>query len=140
MCCHAKLFASQCLLRLLRCFAHWQDLLRFNCFFIDKLGYRCPTQSNRLSTAAVLAAPLLLWLQDLLRFNRFFIDKEEDSVIKLQALSDRIKAASSAEQLQALKAELVDFHGEQLCVECGLFFHACKSQLHQPVLIVCTAH
>jgi hypothetical protein len=52
-----------------------------------------------------------LRLQDLLRFNRFFIDKEEDSVIKLQALSDRIKAASSVEQLQALKAELVDFHG-----------------------------
>jgi hypothetical protein len=50
-------------------------------------------------------------LQDLLRFNRFFIDKEEDSVIKLQTLADRISAASSAEQLQALKAELVDFHG-----------------------------
>lgn len=34
-------------------------------------------------------------------------------MIKLQALSDRIKAASSNEDLQALKAELVDFHGEQ---------------------------
>eukprot|EP00879_Flechtneria_rotunda_P017224 GHRR01018045.1.p2 GENE.GHRR01018045.1~~GHRR01018045.1.p2 ORF type:complete len:148 (+),score=77.92 GHRR01018045.1:395-838(+) len=50
--------------------------------------------------------------EDLLRFNRFFIDKEEDSVIKLQALSDRIKGATGAEELQALKAELVDFHGE----------------------------
>lgn len=52
-------------------------------------------------------------LQDLQRFNRFFIDREEDSVIKLQALSDRIKAATETEQLQALKAELVDFHGER---------------------------
>lgn len=52
--------------------------------------------------------------EDLLRFNRFFIDKEEDSVIKLQSLADRIAAASSAEQLQALKAELVDFHGEMV--------------------------
>eukprot|EP00879_Flechtneria_rotunda_P022352 GHRR01023583.1.p1 GENE.GHRR01023583.1~~GHRR01023583.1.p1 ORF type:complete len:199 (+),score=78.09 GHRR01023583.1:395-991(+) len=52
--------------------------------------------------------------EDLLRFNRFFIDKEEDSVIKLQALSDRIKGATGAEELQALKAELVDFHGEMV--------------------------
>jgi hypothetical protein len=62
-------------------------------------------------------------LQDLLRFNRFFIDKEEDSVIKLQALSDRIKAASSIEQLQALKAELVDFHGERRGFGCGDLSH-----------------
>eukprot|EP00775_Hariotina_reticulata_P002343 gene2343-2650_t len=52
--------------------------------------------------------------EDLLRFNQFFIDREEDSVIKLQALSDRIMGAQSAQELQALKAELVDFHGEMV--------------------------
>eukprot|EP00882_Tetradesmus_deserticola_P008569 GHRQ01009037.1.p1 GENE.GHRQ01009037.1~~GHRQ01009037.1.p1 ORF type:complete len:179 (+),score=71.27 GHRQ01009037.1:567-1103(+) len=58
--------------------------------------------------------------EDLLRFNRFFIDKEEDSVIKLQTLSDRINAASSMEQLQALRAELVDCHGALLLRQgCG---------------------
>jgi len=58
-------------------------------------------------------------LQDLLRFNQFFIDQEEDSVIKLQALSDRIMGAHAAQELQALKAELVDFHGDYcqcLCI------------------------
>lgn len=53
--------------------------------------------------------------QDLCGFNRFFMDKEEDAVIKLQALADRIQAAqgdSSSEEMQELKAALVDFHGE----------------------------
>lgn len=50
--------------------------------------------------------------QDLLRFNRFFMDKEEESVIKLQALSDRITAARGQQlETQELKAALVDFHG-----------------------------
>jgi hypothetical protein len=58
-------------------------------------------------------------LQDLCGFNRFFMDKEEDAVIKLQALADRIQAAqgdSSSEEMQELKAALVDFHGEGSCL------------------------
>jgi hypothetical protein len=63
--------------------------------------------------------------EDLQRFNRFFIDKEEDSVIKLQALSDRIKAATQPDELQSLKAELVDFHGEMvLLLHWSLFNYA----------------
>lgn len=54
-------------------------------------------------------------LQDLCGFNRFFMDKEEDAVIKLQALADRIQGAQGgSEELQELKAALVDFHGEMV--------------------------
>lgn len=63
----------------------------------------------------VFASPPLL--QDLVGFNRFFMDKEEDAVIKLQALADRIQAAqgdtdAGSQEKQELKAALVDFHGE----------------------------
>lgn len=53
-------------------------------------------------------------LPDLSTFNKFFMDKEEDAVIKLQALADRIAGAQQgSEAAQELKAALVDFHGEQ---------------------------
>lgn len=64
-----------------------------------------------------LAAIRLLHLSalpDLSTFNKFFMDKEEDAVIKLQALADRIAGAQQgSEAAQDLKAALVDFHGEQ---------------------------
>lgn len=53
--------------------------------------------------------------EDLTSFNTFFIEREEDAVIKLQALTDSVQAvgrAADAAQVQALKAALVDFHGE----------------------------
>lgn len=45
------------------------------------------------------------------------MDKEEDAVIKLQALADRIASAQGrADDTQDLKAALVDFHGEAGCI------------------------
>jgi hypothetical protein len=61
-------------------------------------------------------------VQDLCRFNRFFMDKEEDAVIKLQALADRIAGAQGSENdAQELKAALVDFHGETPALWAGLW-------------------
>lgn len=79
-------------------------------------------------------------LQDLLRFNRFFIDKEEDSVIKLQSLADRIAAASSAEQLQALKAELVDFHGAACWLLLMLVADAAQTVSNAALMFSSAAH
>mmetsp|Transcript_37329 Transcript_37329/g.83055 ORF Transcript_37329/g.83055 Transcript_37329/m.83055 type:complete len:323 (+) Transcript_37329:409-1377(+) len=52
--------------------------------------------------------------EDLNRFNSFFIDQEESAVIKLQALTDELQRATTAEQLQEHKARLVHFHGEMV--------------------------
>lgn len=60
------------------------------------------------------------------KFNQFFIEKEEDSVIKLQELSDRVKDVSNTEELQALWQQFVDFHGE--APECYTDFQPCHLQ------------
>lgn len=52
--------------------------------------------------------------EDLSRFNQFYIEKEEDCVIKMQSLTDQINATSSPGELQVLKAELVELHGEMV--------------------------
>jgi hypothetical protein len=40
------------------------------------------------------------------------MEKEEDSVIKLQALSDRLDRSSTPEALRDLEKAFVDFHGK----------------------------
>lgn len=59
---------------------------------------------------------LALLNEDLSNFNDFFIEKEEDSVIRLQSLTDELTSSrvfKDEEQMQQLKARLVDFHGEK---------------------------
>ena len=50
--------------------------------------------------------------EDLRKFNEFFMENEEDCVIKLKALEDRINCAVNASQCSAIRSELVDLHGE----------------------------
>eukprot|EP00798_Chlamydomonas_sp_ICE-L_P008655 gene8655-34107_t len=50
--------------------------------------------------------------EDMDQFNSYFMEKEEMAVIRLQAISDAIRNASSEEEAQRHKARLVDFHGE----------------------------
>ena len=56
--------------------------------------------------------------QDFQRINAYFMEREEESVIRLQALSDRRAAAEAAgsslrpREAEALRTAFVDFHGE----------------------------
>ncbi|XAR70967.1 hypothetical protein NMG60_11028025 [Bertholletia excelsa] len=49
------------------------------------------------------------------KFNAFFVDKEEEYIIRLKVLQDRVaEARDSNEELMTVGREIVDFHGEMV--------------------------
>ncbi|KAF8034482.1 hypothetical protein BT93_C0712 [Corymbia citriodora subsp. variegata] len=55
---------------------------------------------------------------ELEKFNNFFVEKEEEYIIKLKELQDRLgKAKDSNEQMMKIRKEIVDFHGEMVLLE-----------------------
>ncbi|CAJ1975480.1 unnamed protein product [Sphenostylis stenocarpa] len=56
--------------------------------------------------------------EELHKFNTFFEEKEEECIIKLKELQDRVgKVKDSNEQLMEIRKEIVDFHGEMVLLE-----------------------
>lgn len=52
------------------------------------------------------------------KFNTFFVEKEEECIIRLKELQDRMpKAKESNEEMIKLRKEIVDFHGEMVLLE-----------------------
>ncbi|XP_056162518.1 SPX domain-containing protein 1-like [Syzygium oleosum] len=55
---------------------------------------------------------------ELEKFNSFFVEKEEEYIIKLKELQDRMaKAKDSNEEMIKIRKEIVDFHGEMVLLE-----------------------
>ncbi|XP_010535868.1 PREDICTED: SPX domain-containing protein 1 [Tarenaya hassleriana] len=55
---------------------------------------------------------------ELEKFNNFFVEKEEEYIIGLKELRDRIaKAKDSNEEMIKIRKEIVDFHGEMVLLE-----------------------
>ncbi|KAF2597082.1 hypothetical protein F2Q68_00007569 [Brassica cretica] len=55
---------------------------------------------------------------ELEKFNNFFVEKEEEYIIRLKELRDRIvKAKDSKEKMMSMRKEIVDFHGEMVLLE-----------------------
>ncbi|GMH20546.1 hypothetical protein Nepgr_022387 [Nepenthes gracilis] len=55
---------------------------------------------------------------ELEKFNTFFVEKEEEYIIKLKELQDRVpKAKDSNEEMLKIRKEIVDFHGEMVLLE-----------------------
>ncbi|KAH0896040.1 hypothetical protein HID58_045608 [Brassica napus] len=55
---------------------------------------------------------------ELEKFNNFFVEKEEEYIIRLKELRDRIvKAKDSKEKMMRMRKEIVDFHGEMVLLE-----------------------
>ncbi|KFK26259.1 hypothetical protein AALP_AA8G223800 [Arabis alpina] len=55
---------------------------------------------------------------ELEKFNNFFVEKEEEYIIRLKELRDRIsKAKESKEKMMMIRREIVDFHGEMVLLE-----------------------
>ncbi|KAH7854062.1 hypothetical protein Vadar_009608 [Vaccinium darrowii] len=51
------------------------------------------------------------------KFNGFFVEKEEEYIIRLKDLQDRVaKAKDSSEEIK-IRKEIVDFHGEMVLLE-----------------------
>ncbi|KAL6985276.1 hypothetical protein U1Q18_018653 [Sarracenia purpurea var. burkii] len=49
------------------------------------------------------------------KFNAFFVDKEEEYIIRLKVLQDRVaEVQDSNEELMTIGREIVDFHGEMV--------------------------
>ncbi|KAK0572696.1 hypothetical protein LWI29_035661 [Acer saccharum] len=52
------------------------------------------------------------------KFNTFFVEKEEEYIITLKELQDRVaKANDSNEEIIKIRKEIVDFHGEMVLLE-----------------------
>ncbi|KAF8113450.1 hypothetical protein N665_0050s0098 [Sinapis alba] len=55
---------------------------------------------------------------ELEKFNNFFVEKEEEYIISLKELRDRIiKADDSKEKMMSIRKEIVDLHGEMVLLE-----------------------
>ncbi|GAV68351.1 SPX domain-containing protein [Cephalotus follicularis] len=55
---------------------------------------------------------------ELEKFNSFFVEKEEEYIITLKELQDRVaKAKDSNEEMMKIRKEIVDFHGEMVLLE-----------------------
>nr|AGH28028.1 SPX domain-containing protein 1 [Stylosanthes guianensis] len=56
--------------------------------------------------------------KELEKFNNFFVEKEEEYIIRLKELQDRVaKVKVSNEELMKIRKEIVDFHGEMVLLE-----------------------
>ncbi|XP_059635101.1 SPX domain-containing protein 2-like [Cornus florida] len=55
---------------------------------------------------------------ELEKFNTFFVEKEEEYIIRLKELQDRVaKAKDWSEEMLKIRKEIVDFHGEMVLLE-----------------------
>lgn len=55
---------------------------------------------------------------ELEKFNSFFVEKEEEYIIRLKDLQDRVaKAKDWSEEMIKIRKEIVDFHGEMVLLE-----------------------
>ncbi|KAK9268683.1 hypothetical protein L1049_000443 [Liquidambar formosana] len=55
---------------------------------------------------------------ELEKFNTFFVEKEEEYIIRLKELQDRVaKANDYNEEMIKIRKEIVDFHGEMVLLE-----------------------
>ncbi|KAL2338376.1 hypothetical protein Fmac_012822 [Flemingia macrophylla] len=52
------------------------------------------------------------------KFNTFFVEKEEEYIIRLKELQDRVaKVKDYSEEMMKIRKEIVDFHGEMVLLE-----------------------
>lgn len=55
---------------------------------------------------------------ELEKFNSFFVEKEEEYIIRLKELQDRVaKAKNRNDEIIKIRREIVDFHGEMVLLE-----------------------
>ncbi|CAH9131327.1 unnamed protein product [Cuscuta epithymum] len=90
--------------------------------------------------------------EELEKFNTFFVEKEEEYIIRLKDLQDRVeKAKDCSDEMIQTRKEVVDFHGEMVLMEnysalnytgdrdfFSLYDHNCHSSILIYVVIILT--
>lgn len=90
---------------------------------IDSKSVDRPTKRLRLDESSVgMSKEEISFIQlledELEKFNNFFVEKEEEYIIRLKELRDRIgKAKDSKEKMMSIRKEIVDLHGEMVLLE-----------------------
>ncbi|CAN6806321.1 hypothetical protein Bca4012_001029 [Brassica carinata] len=90
---------------------------------IDSKSVDRPTKRLRLDESSVgMSKEEISFIQlledELEKFNNFFVEKEEEYIIRLKELRDRIgKAKDSKEEMMSIRKEIVDLHGEMVLLE-----------------------
>ncbi|BBH08496.1 SPX domain gene 2, partial [Prunus dulcis] len=92
---------------------------------IEPKGGDRPTKRPRIDASADCAGMstaeinfIQLLEDELEKFNSFFVEKEEEYIITLKEIQDRVaKAKHSNEEITKIRKEIVDFHGEMVLLE-----------------------
>ncbi|KAH0931797.1 hypothetical protein HID58_008914 [Brassica napus] len=90
---------------------------------IDSKSVDRPAKRLRLDESSVgMSKEEISFIQlledELEKFNNFFVEKEEEYIIRLKELRDRIgKAKDSKEKMMSIRKEIVDLHGEMVLLE-----------------------
>ncbi|KAF8084263.1 hypothetical protein N665_0727s0030 [Sinapis alba] len=103
-------------------FLSYKDLKKRLKLIDSKTGDR-PSKRIRLDEYSVgMSKEEMSFIQlledELEKFNNFFVEKEEEYIIRLKELRDRIgKAKDSKEKMMSIRKEIVDLHGEMVLLE-----------------------
>lgn len=71
------------------------------------------TLEGRIGVHSTIFVAEMILMQDLDKFNEFFIDKEEDFIIRIQALDDSLERdkTQDVKKLGKLRKAYADLHG-----------------------------
>ncbi|KAI4380447.1 hypothetical protein MLD38_006638 [Melastoma candidum] len=58
-----------------------------------------------------------LLVEEMDKFNTFFVEQEEEYIIRLKELQDRLAMAKDSTEIINIRKEIVDFHGEMVLLE-----------------------
>ncbi|CAH8370669.1 unnamed protein product [Eruca vesicaria subsp. sativa] len=103
-------------------FLSYKDLKKRLKLIDSKSGDR-PSKRLRLDDSSVgMSKEEISFIQlledELEKFNNFFVEKEEEYIIRLKELRDRIvKCKDSKEKMMSIRKEIVDLHGEMVLLE-----------------------
>ncbi|KAF3544427.1 hypothetical protein DY000_02000874 [Brassica cretica] len=85
---------------------------------VDRPVKRLRLDENSVGMSKEEISFIQLLEDELEKFNNFFVEKEEEYIIRLKELRDRIgKAKDSKEEMMSIRKEIVDLHGEMVLLE-----------------------
>ncbi|RXI05743.1 hypothetical protein DVH24_017785 [Malus domestica] len=85
---------------------------------IDASAADCNDGGNKDGISAAEISFITLLEDELEKFNSFFLEKEEEYIIRLKEIQDRVaKAKPFPDEIMKIRKEIVDFHGEMVLLE-----------------------
>uniref|UniRef100_A0A7N0ZXG6 SPX domain-containing protein n=1 Tax=Kalanchoe fedtschenkoi TaxID=63787 RepID=A0A7N0ZXG6_KALFE len=88
---------------------------------VEPVGEDRPTKRSRIDGGGGTREEIdfIMMLEDEMeKFNGFFLEKEEEYIIRLKDLQDRVaEADDDSKEMISIRKEIVDFHGEMVLLE-----------------------